>query len=527
MIIRCEFITSCYVAKETHTSVEWPPHPARLFFALVSALHAFDEDIEEGIDKQEREALEWLEDLGNPTIYCPRTEEMSERKIVSHYVPPNDPPEPPEDLSKIDPAKHKQAHLPEFRGKKERAFPTLSFSPGKNTVFFEWKGSPCEHNRQGLERLFQRTSYLGHSSSLVSLGFADTIPDDPALVVWHSKGLDGKGCVLRGVSKGLLGLLETSYKFNEESQQNYRLPSHQVRYSTTTNEQLERPAPSSHFGSRWVVYRFPEWARVPITASLALTTNLKTEACRLADEAGDKISVEARAMLSGHKVKTGTPFEGPHVAWIALPYVGHRNASGLVFGVAAVLPQHLEEPEHRAITGAIHQMLHQIESLPFRGSTIKLDRVTKKTASLPTFPKALTAERWGGASKVWASVTPMALDRFPGFLFGRARKTEVEVETTEKALEEAKASIRQSCFNIGLPEPGEVSISKISWVEPCPPIHRFAPVKNASKKPRPVQAHVRLVFEEPVTGPVLLGRLRYLGMGLFAPLRSDKKGGAQ
>jgi CRISPR-associated protein Csb2 len=38
---------------------------------------------------------------------------------------------------------------------------------------------------------------------------------------------------------------------------------------------------------------------------------------------------------------------------------------------------------------------------------------------------------------------------------------------------------------------------------------------------------VRLTFEEPVAGPVLLGRLRYLGMGLFIPLKSSRTGEAQ
>lgn len=515
MIVRCEFLTSRYVAKETHTSVEWPPHPARLFYALVSALHAFDSDTD-GFDKEERKAIEWLESLGNPTIHCPQQETMSQRKIVKQYVPVNDPA-----------SKKKPDHLPELREKKERAFPTLSFTNLNSTIFFEWQNVDGNEYCVGLNSLFERVSYLGHSSSMVALGFADDIPEEKHLVVWHPNGEAENGRSFRGVSAGLLELLEDSYEPNEYSQQNYRLPSDPVRYLNTNGQKTESPPPCSHFGSRWVVYRFPEWARVPITASLALTTNLKTEACRLAEETRDQVSVDARALLSGHKAESGTPFEGPHVAWVALPYVGHRNASGLVFGVAVVLPKSLEDPQNRTLAAEIHQVLHQIRSLPFRGSAIGMERVTQKQGSLPTFPKALTPQRWCSASMVWASVTPMALDRFPGFLFGRARRTEVEVEATEKALEEAKASIRQSCANIGLPKPAEVAISKVSWVEPCPPIHQFAPVKKTSNKPKPVHAHVRLTFKEPVAGPVLLGRLRYLGMGLFAPIKFSQKGDAQ
>lgn len=521
MIIRCEFLTSRYVAKETHTSVEWPPHPARLFYALVSALHAFDADAE-GFENSEREALVWLESLDNPTIYCPQQDTISHRETVKHYVPVND---PPKKLQQGD--RPKPDHLPELREKTARAFPTLSFAAGSNTVFFQWQNVDGGKYLDGLNSLFGRVSYLGHSSSLVALGFANAIPNETSLVIWHPNAEAGNGRVFRRISTGLLEMLEGFYEPNELSQQNYRLPSDLVRYSTAADEHPERFQSRSHFGSRWVVYRFPEWARVSLTASLALTTNLKTEACRLASEAGANISRVAKAMISGHKVQSGDPVEGPHVAWIALPYVGHRNASGLVFGVAAVLPQSLENPENRSLAAEIHRVLHGIHSLPFRGSTIGLERVIHKQSALPTFPQALTPKRWCTASKVWASVTPMALDRFPGFLFGRARRSEAEVESTEKAFEEAKASIRQSCANIGLPEPLEVAISKVSWVESCPPIHQFAPVKKVSNKPKPVHAHVRLTFEDPVAGPILLGRLRYLGMGLFVPIKSNLKGSAQ
>ena len=502
--------------------MEWPPHPARLFYALVSALHTFGTEGEGATDAAERKALEWLEELDNPKIFCLKNNEINARRIVSHYVPVNDPDLP----EKVDPAKHKPAHLPEFREKKERTFPTVTLPHDKNAVFFQWDDVSDDNYRRGLEGLFQRVSYLGHSSSLIALSFADKVPDNE-LTCWHTKGGEREGQVFRGISKGLLRLLETSYQPNELSQQNYRLPSYQVRYSTANGEKSESPDPRSHFGSKWVVYRFPEWARVPVAASHSLTTNLKTEACRLAEKSGSEILPEAMAMVSGHKIAGGAPFEGPHVAWVALPHVGHRNASGQVFGLAAILPRSLEDPKHRALAESIHSVLHQIRSLPYRGSTIKLERVTQKTISAATFPKCLTSERWCSSSSVWATVTPMALDRFPGFLFGRARKTEGEVATTEKALEEAKASIRQSCINIGLPEPRDVSIAKVSWVEPCPPIHQFAAVKKASSKPRPVHAHVKLIFEQAVTGPILLGRLRYLGMGLFVPLGSNGKGGAQ
>src|SRR6266542_6547038 len=75
-----------------------------------------------------------------------------------------------------------------------------------------------------------------------------------------------------------------------------------------------------------------------------------------------------------------------------------------------------------------------------------------------------------GTQGVVASHGRREIEILPGFLFGRARKTEDEVARTEKALAEARASLRQSCVNIKLPAPAGVDIARFSWVEPSPPV---------------------------------------------------------
>lgn len=517
MFIRCEFITSRYVAKETHDQAEWPPHPARLFYALVSSLHVFDSNEDESGDSSEREALEWLQRQGNPEIYfCPGNF-VGERDVRLHFVPVND----PTGEKKIP------DHLPELRPKKERTFPTLLLPENAKAVYFQWtnvRSDDLRKHKATLETLMSRVSYLGHSSSAVSLGFVDRLSKFDEHRYLHSVPTTSQdGMLLRGIDDGLLQLLEKTYLPNEYSQQNYRLPNNPVRYvkqRTTTTKILGTC--HSHFGEEWIVLRFPEWARVPLTATLGLTSNLKTQACRIAEKRRKELcSDEALRLISGHS-EDGRPIKCPHVAWLALPWVSHPNANGLVFGLAVVLPRRLSEPENRPVAEAIVSVVRSIETLPFRGSTIKLKQVRAADFQKPIFPATLRPRTWCGGhngAKVWATVTPMALDRFPGFLFGRARKTEAEVRATEKALEKAKASIRISCSNIGLPEPEKVLVSKTSWLEASPPIHRFAPQNARKGKPRPVHAHVKLIFAEKVSGPMLLGRSRYLGYGLFRPLR--------
>ena len=521
MIITCEFLTSRYVAKATHLKPEWPPHPARLFYALVSALHVFRSEGNESGDVEERKALEWLEELGHPHVFAAQPNQIGARQVVTHHVPANDP----------DPVTDKQAkaggrkpdHLPEHRGKSERQFPTLLLSDSTSQVHYCWPGAmPNESQQASLRQLFQRVSYLGHSSSLVALGLSldDSTASSGDLIRWEPAP-DGRGdFALRSFSKGLLRLLDQVYEPNEFSQQNYRLPHESVLYAPTRRRDEGTPGvPASHFGEQWVVYRFPDWVRIPMSAVLGLTTNLKTEACRIADEA--KLNADLKGMLSGHQPGSDRPYEGPHVAFIGLPYVGHSNASGALFGLAAVLPR--EADGHQATdTESIRRILYRIDSVPFRGQPVPLERLKARDLSRPGLPDTLRPARWCRGAKVWASVTPVALDKYPGFLFGRARKSDDEVARTERALAEARASLRQSCVNIGLPAPVGVDVARFSWVETSPPVSAFVSPKRAHQKPMHVLAHVRLDFDEEVRGPVLLGRQRYLGLGLFHPCAGKK-----
>ena len=67
------------------TAVEWPPHPARMFSALVAAYE--ERDLGEGA----RAALEWLETLPEPGIYAkPPEHQGTVRDAHGVFVPVND-----------------------------------------------------------------------------------------------------------------------------------------------------------------------------------------------------------------------------------------------------------------------------------------------------------------------------------------------------------------------------------------------------------------------------------------------------
>jgi CRISPR-associated protein Csb2 len=60
---------------------EWPPHPGRVFMALVAAHFQTSGPV------SERAALEWLEQQDAPSLVAP---EARLRAVVTHFVPVND-----------------------------------------------------------------------------------------------------------------------------------------------------------------------------------------------------------------------------------------------------------------------------------------------------------------------------------------------------------------------------------------------------------------------------------------------------
>lgn len=72
-------------AHDDRRSVEWPPHPTRIFSALVAAYEECD------LGSEAREALEWLEVMPPPMLYAnPPDHERWSRDVHSVFVPVND-----------------------------------------------------------------------------------------------------------------------------------------------------------------------------------------------------------------------------------------------------------------------------------------------------------------------------------------------------------------------------------------------------------------------------------------------------
>jgi CRISPR-associated protein Csb2 len=109
----------------------------------------------------------------------------------------------------------------------------------------------------------------------------------------------------------------------------------------------------------------------------------------------------------------------------------------------------------------------------------------------------------GGGVREWVTATPLMLD-------GHVHRGR-----------DAASEVAKSLVTAGYPEPAEVEISSTPMVAGgvWRPRHGTLP----SGRPRRQMVHARVAFHESVTGPVLAGSMRYVGLGLFLPVSKQRR----
>jgi CRISPR-associated protein Csb2 len=491
LALRLDYLTGRSYATEYNdrARAEWPPHPSRVFSALVAAW-ADDED------PTERAALEWLEAAGAPAIAA---SPATARSIVPHFVPVND--------AKLQTGKGElksaRGLLPAERVRQPRFFPSVT--PADPTVHVVWSADPPPSVRAALDTLSRRVVRVGHSASLVRC----RVVDDPPTADWVPD--PDADMVLRVPGPGQLGALAAEFA-RHRAEEPRVLPTRFQRYRAGAREQLAE-IPGGVFAPRdWIVFRRVSGPRLPVTRAVDVTAALRGALLKHATAYPEA--------LTGH-ADAGGPSEQPHVALLALPFVGREHADGAILGVSVVLPRGLDPAQRRAVFAAVgrwEQAAREglgdpaIEAPPLtlflgRAGVLTVERVVWGEAAVST----LRPGAWTRPSRAWRSVTPVALDRNPGRLDDR---DPVRAAAAWRAAEE---TIARSCVHIGLPRPAHVQLLPSVPVAGSAKASAFPAFPPAEARLRRVKAHARLEFEEPVFGPVLLGAGRYAGLGLFRP----------
>lgn len=461
LAVRCQFLQGTYQAAEpgAPAQAEWPPHPGRLHAALVAA--GWSLSGEQFADEQLR-ALSWLESLDPPSLALP---DGHPRTAPTVYVPRN-----------LSPSESRSigAHLRAGRataagresGRVDRVFPTTVI--GDQPVWFIWTDAAIPSDvRKPLTLLVESVQYLGSSRSPVACAVSK---DPPLATLSPSRGGTGRGLRVAtpGVTESLIATRSVPTINRLMATAVYAPP----------GAQTAPPPAAGPFLPPLVLRR---------TGGFGLTvahTGLLASAFRRATlaNAGDG----APAVLHGHG-------RNPHAAFVPLPNVGHPHSSGEILGFALVLPED-SEPDDRdlsiAAAAAVAELRFNRDAEPW---SLAVDH-------RPNL-KTLQPATWVGPSTMWRTATPIVLDRHP-------RKSRGE---------SVESMLRLSFTNAGYPEPTKIRASHHPFLSGA--IAGIAQANDQLKKPG-TPVHAEVVFDEPVRGPMLVGRGRYIGVGLLKPARS-------
>lgn len=467
--IEVEYLLGRAVATShvSRSEPEWPPHPQRLFAALVDAHYA--EPSPEG-----RAALEWLESLPPPRIDVDSYDQAAVR-ATKHFVPVND--ELPS-ANKLLAARP----LPEQRLRQERWFP--AYVPDEPRVLFAWDAADADPHRDALARLAERLCFLGHSSSLIRAFVppAHAVPTPSLRSLIPLPEPERGEARLRIPGPGRFRHLDEVHEVR--SHQESRQPDPGIDRGYGRALKSERSGPLSPVG----VLEIVGGPRIALDATVPATSRLREAWLSVLDGALPET-------LSGH-APDGSRARTAHAAFVPLAHVGNPHADGAIKGFALMLPKDMDA-RWRA-----------------RASEAFLDIAELRLGGLgllelsPHDEPGLTSLQMGrlvGPSQVWQTVTPLVLGRHP-----KPRKGLDEVEI-----------VRLDVQSAGLPEPVEIRLGPVSPILGGPPARDCA-LRGASHLEGRLRRHAVIRFPEPIAGPCLVGAGRFFGLGLLMP-REDTR----
>ncbi len=442
---------------------EWPPHPDRIFSALVCSW------AENGADEAGRAALAWLEALDPPALDASAA---SLRDVCTVYVPPNDRSDGRRELGlapKLQP----------------RLFPAVVPDEPRVRLWWEAPEEDVALHLPALGRIARQVGYLGHSASLVSMRFVREARAPAPRFVPHR---DGR-VRLRVPYPGRLDELTSGFAAGAE--RGFRPePAPAVRYRDLWREGEPESFRESPYGRNWIVLAGTD-RRAPALEAFARVAEAMRGA--LLAHAEDPIP----PALSGHE--GNGPARKPHLAILPLANVGFDWSDGRLFGLALVLPR-----EHDPLADRIRIQLEQaVARFLEAGGTLTLGRFgTWRLAHDPAPELAsLRPGRYLRAARRFASVTPILLPRHM-----KARRGD-----------RAEEQIAVACRQQGLGEPALIEAGPHPFLRGT----SYASKRLWSLSPRLETrslTHARITFEEPLRGPLLLGAGRHFGLGLMLPL---------
>ena len=494
LVIEIEYLTGVSYSAELHdpSRTEWPPHPDRVFLALISSWGRFR-------DESEADSLRWLESQKPPEVLFPNG---NRRTRFFSFVPTSGNSE-----KKIFPEREKTIPILNLNAsiiRKKRMFPSVVLPDDDRTVCLVWPDAePAQGMLSSLTNVANRISYIGHSASLVRVTVASNNNSESAnRYITSSNGQ----YFLRCPHKGRFN--ELTSEFDTISNQGMRFQWRPHTAPTCKYQKHGEDVIQSPMGSEWTVLSC-QGGFVPILETFPVVAK------RMRDAIMAHIRGPIHETISGHNID-GTVLQKPHMAIAPMANIGwkkHSNAS--LLGIAIILPRRSSygTEERAQLKQAIAKFLNTdghykqdhtlnapdigvLEFGPF--GKLYLKRHDDSRSSL-------LPDRYVRSSNTWTSATPIILDQYP-----KKNKSPEEI-------------IAKSCTNMGLPKPVSVTTSRYSEILGAPAAYTASKSNKGWLSPKPglfaerFVCHATISFHVKISGPVIVGAGRYYGMGLCLP----------
>jgi CRISPR-associated protein Csb2 len=490
MVTRALLIEVALLGDRWHGVGDWPPSAFRLFQALVAGAYG---GRWAGEDEAAKDAsFRWLESLEPPRIAAPPRRRLNS---TTYFVPNND----------LDAVGGDPARIGEIRAAK-------SVSP----VLFEgdpvfiyawgfddgeaWARAVCDLAERlhtfgrGVDAAFARAEVVSPQeadnrlaapgrtlSSPVGHVGADTSPCPTpgsldSLKQRHTMAVDR--FETQGSGRKRLVLFRQPPKALSRSIA-YDRPSLFLTYEIRMSGELSRFHPEAQGRAREIVETVRNRAAERLTAALPA----------LAPVIG--------RFLVGHGASDRD--KDARIRLLAMPTIGHPKASPSIRRIVAEVPPDCPlsaDDIAWALTGLTLDLID-----PETGV------VRAEAVLVPTEDRAMTEHYGlGSSARLWRSVTPLALPRRPAR--GRSGGERADAEST--AVAELAASLRHAGIR---QRPISVRLQREPFLERGLSADAFVAGRFAGRL-----RHAEIRFEAPVSGPLVLGDGRFVGLGLMRPV---------
>jgi CRISPR-associated protein Csb2 len=496
LILKVEYLTGVCMATAhddpSRSRPEWPPHPDRLYSALVAAAASHPDASDGSLPCHAKEVLKWLAaqcwteaGVVAPELHAPQAHW---RPAPAVHMPSNPhPDEIPKRLNASSPDNLKKLRNVFPLHRKKTALPIPAVVPDEPAVYFIWRNARANGHLEALRDICERVTYLGRSRSLVRVSIVEGAP-----VASHVPDPLGQ-ILLRVPGRDRLEQLEEFYKRKGGKPD----PSSARRYRRVQDEVQSSETISPIFDRLYILRPRPGDLALPAATTLNITSVLRTALNARIETAQKALGLEPYVpeIVHGHG-------EHPHCAYIALPFVHpwQRHADGTIKGLAVLVPQGAKQRDLQMIALGLEKLQENGLGIPGIGMW-HLDEVPWHDPPL----RSLATTTWCGPSRLWTTATPMVFGHFPKR--GKGGEPKVVLDSVAMA-------------GIDPDNVVEIAVDKHSLLHGTVPTWHFKSHRQTTTEQelsRPIR-HVTLRFDRPVKGPILLGAKRYFGLGLMFPL---------